>query len=83
MVGSKPDWPSDKSLDDKCPFTYLVILVPGQILGSQHKPILLGASLHDADVVDGQPALPDDLKGGVVGGQEVTGQRPGFPMEDR
>lgn len=73
-------WPPAKPLDDQWPLTYLVILVPGQILGGQHKPILLGAPLHDTDVVDGQPALPDDLEGG--GGQEVSGQRPGFPMED-
>lgn len=57
-------WPPAKPLDDQWPLTYLVILVPGQILGGQHKPILLGAPLHDTDVVDGQPALPDDLEGG-------------------
>lgn len=41
--------------------SHLVILVPGQGLGGEHEPVLLGSSLHDADVVDGQPALPDHL----------------------
>ena len=41
--------------------TRLVIFVPGQGLGGEDEPVLLGSSLHDADVVDGQPALPDHL----------------------
>lgn len=43
-------------------WTRLVIFVPGQGLGGEDEPVLLGSSLHDADVVDGQPALPDHLK---------------------
>ena len=42
--------------------THLIVLVPGQRLGGEDKPVLLGSSLHDADVVDGQPALPDHLR---------------------
>lgn len=42
--------------------SYLVVFVPGQRLCGEHKPVLLGSSLHDADVVDGQPALPDHLR---------------------
>ena len=41
---------------------HLLILVPGERLGRQHEPILLGAALHDADVVDGQPAPADHLR---------------------
>jgi hypothetical protein len=67
-------------LTDSNPLTHLIILVPGQILSSQHKPVLLGASLHDADVVDGQPPLSNDLERGV--GEEVGGHGPGFPMEE-
>lgn len=40
---------------------HLVILEPGQALCGQHEPVLLRSSLHDADVIDGQPALPDHL----------------------
>lgn len=40
---------------------HLVVFVPGQGLGGEDEPVLLGSALHDADVVDGQPALPDDL----------------------
>lgn len=40
---------------------HLVILEPGQALGGQHEPVLLRSSLHDADVIDGQPALTDHL----------------------
>lgn len=42
--------------------THLIVLVPGQRLGGEDKPVLLGSSLHDADVVNGQPALPDHLR---------------------
>lgn len=42
--------------------SHLIIFVPGQGLGGEDKPVLLGSSLHDADVVDGQPALPDHLR---------------------
>ena len=41
---------------------HLLILVPGERLGRQHEPVLLGAALHDADVVDGQPAPADHLR---------------------
>lgn len=44
--------------------THLIILEPGQALSCQHKPVLLGSALHDADVVDGQPAFADDLREG-------------------
>lgn len=43
--------------------THLIILVPGEVLRCQDKPILLGATLHDPNVVDGEPALPDHLRG--------------------
>lgn len=46
--------------------THLVVLEPGQALSSQHKPVLLGSSLHDADVVDGQPAFANDLSEGQM-----------------
>lgn len=42
--------------------THLVVFEPGEALGGQHEPVLLGSSLHDADVVDGQPAFADDLE---------------------
>lgn len=48
-------------VDHVCAASHLVIFVPGQGLGGEHKPVLLGSSLHDPDVVDGQPALPDHL----------------------
>lgn len=54
-----------KNMDDEA---HLIILEPGQALRSQHKPVLLGSTLHDADVVDRQPAFADDLSEG----QEVT-----------
>lgn len=41
--------------------THLIILVPGQGLGREDEPVLFGSPLHDADVVDCQPALPDHL----------------------
>lgn len=50
-----------KNMDDQ---THLIILEPGQALSSQHKPVLLGSALHDADVVDGQPAFANDLSEG-------------------
>lgn len=56
--------------------THLIILVPGQILSSQHKPVLLGAPLHDTNVIDGQPALPDDLEGEGAGGQQARARLP-------
>lgn len=43
--------------------SHLVVFVPGQRLGGEDEPVLLGPSLHDPDVVDGQPALPDHLRG--------------------
>lgn len=50
---------------------HLVVFEPGEALGGQHEPVLLGSSLHDADVVDGQPAFADDLEERRV--QKVTG----------
>lgn len=41
---------------------HLVVFEPGEALGGQHEPVLLGSSLHDADVVDSQPAFADDLE---------------------
>lgn len=43
--------------------THLIVLIPGEVLCCQDKPVLLGATLHDPNVVDGEPALPDDLRG--------------------
>lgn len=43
--------------------THLIILVPGEVLRCQDKPILLGATLHDPNVIDGEPALSNDLRG--------------------
>ncbi|XP_053825342.1 uncharacterized protein LOC128802801 isoform X3 [Vidua macroura] len=34
----------------------------GERLGREHEPVLLGAALHDADVVDGEPAPADHLQ---------------------
>lgn len=45
-----------------CAASHLVVFVPGQGLCGEHKPVLLRSSLHDPDVVDGQPALPDHLR---------------------
>lgn len=45
------------------PNAYLLILVPRQGLSRQHKPVLLGAALHQADIVDGQPTPADHLMG--------------------
>lgn len=45
------------------PTAHLLILVPRQGLSRQHKPVLLGAALHQADIVDGQPAPADHLVG--------------------
>lgn len=42
--------------------TYLLVFVPGQTLCCQDKPVLFGATFHDADVVDGQPAAADHLE---------------------
>lgn len=42
--------------------THLVVLVPGERFGCQNEPVLFSATFHDADVVDCQPALPDDLR---------------------
>lgn len=41
---------------------YLIIFVPGQRLSSQDEPVLFGSALHDADVVDGEPAFTDHLR---------------------
>lgn len=54
---------------------YLLVLVPGERLGRQHEPVLLGAALHDADVVDGQPAPADHLRAGGAGGSGWGGGR--------
>lgn len=43
--------------------THLIVLIPGEVLRCQDKPVLLGATLHDPNVVDGEPALSDDLRG--------------------
>lgn len=52
--------------------SHLLIFVPGQRLGGQDKPVLLGASLHDADV-DGEPAFADHLCGEVDGAERDGG----------
>lgn len=39
---------------------HLLVFVPGERLSSQDKPVVLGSSLHDADV-DGEPASADHL----------------------
>lgn len=44
--------------------SHLVILKPRQAFRCEHKPVFLGPTFDDADVVDGQPALPDYLRGG-------------------
>lgn len=49
-------------VDRVCAASHLVVFVPGQRLGGEHKPVFLRSSLHDPDVVDGQPALPDHLR---------------------
>lgn len=40
---------------------HLIILEPGQALGSEDKPVSLGSTLHETNVTDGQPALAYDL----------------------
>ena len=63
---------------------HLLIFVPGERLGRQHEPILLGAALHDADVVDGQPTPADHLRrcgahGAVMGQPQPTAPPPPPP----
>lgn len=41
---------------------HLIILEPGEALSREDEPVLLGSALHNADVVDGQPALPYNLQ---------------------
>lgn len=41
--------------------SYLIVLVPWEVLSRQDEPVLFGATLHDANVVDGEPALADHL----------------------
>jgi len=41
---------------------YLVVFVPRQGLCGQDEPVLFGSTLHDADVVDGEPAFTDHLQ---------------------
>lgn len=45
---------------------YLVVLIPGQAFSSEDEPVSLGASFHDADVADGQPALANHLRESTV-----------------
>ena len=47
---------------------YLLIFIPGERLGRQDEPVVLGSSLHDTDV-DGEPASADHLHMRV---QQVT-----------
>lgn len=60
QVSNHPDHPFSP-YGPSLPATHLLVLVPGQRLSRQHKPVLLGATLHQADVVDGQPAPADHL----------------------
>lgn len=41
---------------------HLIILEPGKALSREDEPVLLGSTLHNADVADGQPALPYNLQ---------------------
>lgn len=55
--------------------SHLLVFVPGQRLGGQDEPVLLGAPLHNADV-DGQPAFPDHLHSkGVTTAEGDGGER--------
>ena len=40
---------------------HLLVLVPGDVLRREDEPVVPAAALHDAQVVDGHVALPDDL----------------------
>ena len=42
--------------------SHLIVFIPGQRFCGEDKPVLLGSSLHDADVVDGQPTFPYHLR---------------------
>ena len=42
-------------------FAYLFVLEPGEALGGKDEPVVPAPALHDAEVVDGHIALPDDL----------------------
>lgn len=55
----------EKHLDEKTlslSVAYLIIFIPGQAFGSQDEPVPLGASFHDPNVADGEPALADHLQ---------------------
>lgn len=39
----------------------LIILEPGQALRSEHEPVFLGTTFHDANIVDSQPTFAYDL----------------------
>lgn len=67
------------------PAAHLLILVPRQGLRRQHEPVLLGAALHQADVVDGQPAPADHLVGRTHLSREdnpATPPTPSLPSKD-
>lgn len=53
-----------KALQEETEGTHLIIFVPGQILSSQDKPVILRSSFHDANIIDGQPTLSDHLDKG-------------------
>lgn len=42
--------------------SYLLVLVPGDALRRQDKPKVFGATLHEADVVEREVALPNHLQ---------------------
>ena len=42
--------------------SYLLVLVPGDALRRQDKPEVFGTSLHEADVVEREIALPNHLQ---------------------
>lgn len=42
--------------------SHLIILEPGEALSCEDKPVFFSSALHNADVGDGQPALPYNLQ---------------------
>lgn len=81
QVNNYPDYPFSP-YGPSPSATHLLVLVPGQRLSRQHKPVLLGATLHQADVVDGQPAPADHLGDRVwLSGGPIT--QPGPPSAQR
>lgn len=54
---------------------HLIILEPGKALSCEDKPVFLSSPLHNADVGDGQPALPYNLQNSQGSGAQIQEDR--------